>query len=320
MPTSRHHIPTIASLNAFATAAKYGNFTIAAQKLNTSQSAISRYITMLEQQLNTALFTRKHNRVYLTQKGAFFYQNIQQQLDNLAELIAILREETQQPYSLTIACSHDISHLYMIPRLKMLQQNLGNDVEIHINTMEYEQMPHHGHESDIELVYCQNNHIDESHHLILPERITPVCTKEFYQQHRKIMDNLSSDWFDLPLFFLDKNSNHTNNKHTRITQWTSWSDYFSHYHIKINDKKSMKQTRNFNNYAYLLEAVCLGKGIGLGWQGLIERHVQQNLLITPIAQTATMQGNHGLYARILSHQTNSKSSLITNALDSLTSA
>lgn len=36
----------------------------------------------------------------------------------------------------------------------------------------------------------------------------------------------------------------------------------------------------YYNYVYLLEAAAAGKGIGLAWRNLIERHLEEGMLVT----------------------------------------
>lgn len=61
-------------ITAFAHVAKEGNFSLAAEKLNVSQSAISQHIAKLEQALGSKLFIRDRDGFSLTSTGAEFYE------------------------------------------------------------------------------------------------------------------------------------------------------------------------------------------------------------------------------------------------------
>jgi LysR family hydrogen peroxide-inducible transcriptional activator len=61
-------------LEQFVTLARTRNFTRAAAELNVSQSALSRAIQKLEEQLGQPLFERKPREVLLTDLGEFFFR------------------------------------------------------------------------------------------------------------------------------------------------------------------------------------------------------------------------------------------------------
>ena len=60
MKLSRRLIPDVTTLQAFECAARHGSFTQAAHELNLTQSAVSRQIKDLEEQLGVLLFERAH--------------------------------------------------------------------------------------------------------------------------------------------------------------------------------------------------------------------------------------------------------------------
>ena len=50
----------------------------------------------------------------------------------------------------------------------------------------------------------------------------------------------------------------------------------------------------FSNYVYLLEAAAAGKGLALGWKGLIERHLQDGVLMPVVNEYVTF--DRAIYA------------------------
>lgn len=58
----------------FVAAAKYRNFSRAAEEFYLSQPAISHQIKKLEQELDTELFVRNTKKVALTESGALFWR------------------------------------------------------------------------------------------------------------------------------------------------------------------------------------------------------------------------------------------------------
>ena len=64
--------------------AKNGNITKAANELIVSQPAVSKSIKVLEEQLNTTLFTRNNNGVTLTTAGKIIYDKVKAAMDLIA--------------------------------------------------------------------------------------------------------------------------------------------------------------------------------------------------------------------------------------------
>src|SRR5210317_159470 len=134
MSKKRYRIPSSSALQAFEAAARHCNFSRAAEELHTSQSAISRHIANLEDNFNTLLFDRYQKRkLVLSQTGELLYRAVVSGLDNIQSAIDHI-SAMAQPDQLTLACTHEISHLYLLPRFEQLQQCLGEDRPIRIMT------------------------------------------------------------------------------------------------------------------------------------------------------------------------------------------
>ena len=66
-------LPSLDLLKGFEAAARLLSFTKAGEELYLSQSAVSRQIQELEEQLGVALFQRKHRALALTEAGQALY-------------------------------------------------------------------------------------------------------------------------------------------------------------------------------------------------------------------------------------------------------
>lgn len=82
----RRYLPSLSALHAFEAAARYMNFTKAAEDLGLTQSGISRQIRNLEDFLGTQLFHRSGPRLVLTETGANYYRDLALTLDRLEEI------------------------------------------------------------------------------------------------------------------------------------------------------------------------------------------------------------------------------------------
>jgi len=71
-------------LRIFHAVASAGSFTHAGQQLTLSQSAVSRQISALEEEISTPLFQRHARGLTLTDEGELLYKTVSEVLDKLA--------------------------------------------------------------------------------------------------------------------------------------------------------------------------------------------------------------------------------------------
>ncbi|MDH5926289.1 LysR family transcriptional regulator [Vibrio lentus] len=83
-------------LKAFEAAARLMSFTLAADELNVTQSAISRQIKQLEDELNASLVIRKHRAIELTEQGHDLYVALRDSYGNIESVIASWSEPKQK--------------------------------------------------------------------------------------------------------------------------------------------------------------------------------------------------------------------------------
>ena len=103
------------SLQAFVTVAKNGSFSLAAEQLFLTQSAVSKRISQLEEQLDSRLFDRIGRKVTLTESGNMLLPKAEQILLQLQDAKRSLSNLSGQiSGTLSIAASHHIS-LHRLP-------------------------------------------------------------------------------------------------------------------------------------------------------------------------------------------------------------
>lgn len=261
-------LPSTATLSAFESAARHSNFSRAAEELHTSQSAISRHIADLEARLQTRLFTRERKTVRLTEQGEFFYAAVTSGLRairNATEAVASWGHRQQ----ITIACTHEISHLFVMPRFERLQENVVDDATIRIMTYEYDALEQAiDPRIDIILTYDTGGSDNANAIPVMPETVRPVCSPKFCIDHNVELSGPPSDWQGMPLLRLTKPNR----------GWSSWDDWFEF----AGSNSVAPQFIDFDNYVYLLEACASGKGLALGWRGLVDRHLASGSLVTAV--------------------------------------
>jgi len=87
--------PTLRQMRAFIAVAKTGNFTLAAQFLHVTQSALSGLIKELEQTLGARVIDRSTRRIALTEMGKELYPLFSQMIDDLDRALANVADHAQ---------------------------------------------------------------------------------------------------------------------------------------------------------------------------------------------------------------------------------
>jgi DNA-binding transcriptional LysR family regulator len=121
-------------LEMFRAVAQDGTFTRAAQRLGVSQSAISRQVKLLEDELGGRLLHRGAKRVALTQAGELLLAvalRVQKEIDNVVSQIS--DTHTLLRGSLSIAGGMTVC-MYILPRVIKRFRSLYPQVDIRVST------------------------------------------------------------------------------------------------------------------------------------------------------------------------------------------
>ena len=119
-------------LRIFHAVASAGSFTHAGQMLTLSQSAVSRQISALEEEISTPLFQRHARGLTLTDEGELLYTAVTEVLARLAQAEEALKNIHDSPRgSLKITASHGIGAYWLLPRLKEFLREYP-EVQIHL--------------------------------------------------------------------------------------------------------------------------------------------------------------------------------------------
>jgi DNA-binding transcriptional LysR family regulator len=157
------------NLKAFITVAEIGSFSEAADRLYLTQSAISKRIALLEQQIGKRLFDRIARQVSLTEAGNELLpraRRILQEYENALQAINDLSGEASG--TLRLAISHHLGLHRLPPILKQFAQQYPNvtlDIEFMDSEKAYEKILHG--ESEVAVITLAL----ESHHNINSKKI-----------------------------------------------------------------------------------------------------------------------------------------------------
>ena len=108
-------------LRAFEAVARHLNFRAAAEELALTQSAVSRQIQGLEDDVGASLFHRHTRAVELTSAGALLLRAVSPSLDRIDGAVRQIRQSAgRKSVSLTTFAS--FASMWLIPRLEAFQQ------------------------------------------------------------------------------------------------------------------------------------------------------------------------------------------------------
>ncbi|CEI51309.1 Transcriptional regulator, LysR family [Acinetobacter bereziniae] len=86
------NMATLKQFNYLIRIVEEGGFIAAAEKLFIAQSALSRQIKLLEEEIGFEIFDRSDKKIKLTKAGQFFYLQVKNNLLNLNHIIENARE------------------------------------------------------------------------------------------------------------------------------------------------------------------------------------------------------------------------------------
>ena len=109
-------IPSVQSLLIFEVAARHLNFTVAAQELGSTQSAVSQQIRGLEQQLDLQLFKRIYRGVALTDTGEQLYEAVESGFEQMTSCLERLQKNRSR-LCINVATDFAFAVFWLLPRL-----------------------------------------------------------------------------------------------------------------------------------------------------------------------------------------------------------
>ena len=119
-------------LKIFHAVAEAGSFTSATVILNLSQSAISRQIQSLEDDLNVKLFERHARGLTLTQHGEYVYKTAHDVISKLKEVETSLGDQKNKPTGkITITTVRSFGTHWLTPRIQEFMQ-LHPEMEVEL--------------------------------------------------------------------------------------------------------------------------------------------------------------------------------------------
>jgi len=124
--------PTLRQMRAFVALAKTGNFTLAAQAMHVTQSALSGLIKELEQTLGAKVVDRSTRKILLTDIGRELYPLFSQMIDDLDGALANVADHTRLKKGIVRVAAPQLLSCTLLPEAIAAYRALHPDIEVRL--------------------------------------------------------------------------------------------------------------------------------------------------------------------------------------------
>ena len=270
MPARRYNLPHLAFFQGFEAAARTLSFTKAAEELFITQSAVSRQIKALEDNLGLKLFERRPRSLTLTEDGQALYRIATDVLDRLQFATDQLRAETRAR-QLSITTTTGFASLWLIPRLSRFTA-LHPDIDVRISattdTLNLERSV-----IDLAIRYCKPETAPEGAVRLFGDEMIPVCSRALLRDKTRPLKR-PQDLAHHTLLHFDYAG-----AETMYMDWGTWLTA-----LGIAELKSAGAL-HFRQYEQMIQAAISGQGVALGRQALVSDLIESRALVAPFKQT-----------------------------------
>ncbi len=129
---------TLKQFQYFIKIVEEGSFTAASEKLFIAQSALSRQMKLLEEEIDFQLFDRTDKKVKLTAAGEVFYKKIKDNMHYLNEIIGVSKNIAEGK-NRQIKIAHSSSIIMDDKKVQILKEiSLTQEINFEINTLSSE--------------------------------------------------------------------------------------------------------------------------------------------------------------------------------------
>ena len=256
-------------LRGFRSAARHLSFTRAAQDLFVTQSAISREIKTLEEQLGQPLFRRVNRTLQLTPAGEGLYRIAD---ETLTQLDAEVERITGASKVVAVTTTTGLASLWLAPRLQRFNRaHPGIDVRVVASNdkpnLERDQL-------DIAIRFVLAGTDVPDSEPVFDCKIYPACSPALAN------DKLHPIRTPADLAHHVRLDYESMRDGRRLSLWDFWFDKMKIPHVKP------ASTLQFPQYDQLVSAAIEGSGVGISVLPHTAQHLHQKALCVPFGMEA----------------------------------
>jgi LysR family transcriptional regulator, glycine cleavage system transcriptional activator len=259
-------LPPLDLLASFEAAARHLSFTKAAAERFVTQSAMSRQMRALEDDLGTPLFRRQHRALVLTEAGSRLFAVCTAVLAQLRGTVRELRAPSQREV-LALTTTPGLASFWLIPRLPAFTRaHPGIDVRLDAS-FELRQLAAEG--FDLAIRYARPEKVAGQR--LFGESVVPVCSPKLLAR--------------LPLKRPEELAQHTLLQlEPSVTggmpiEWEPWLQAIGLPTLQPASRLSL------SGYNELIAAAVAGHGVALGRRPLVDALLRERRLVAPLPRT-----------------------------------
>ncbi|MDQ2068608.1 LysR family transcriptional regulator [Natronospira bacteriovora] len=251
-------LPPLKTLPVFEAVARLSSFSLAAQELHVSQSAVSHQIRQLEDWLGEPLFLRTGRSIRLTEEGNQYYEHIVAALGQIQRASEQLQGNEDSQIRLAAYSSFAVS--WLIPRMQQLQRQhpqLDLDLEM------LSDLPHMSDRVGDCFIAINPRQRGFSSDLLYSEQMFPVCSRSYWQQmcdellEAALIEGPEPDWIETAWIQRFTLLSATSIFEKKNEDWARW--------LAADDQRMQADTRvqHFSHMLLAHEAARHHQGIAL---------------------------------------------------------
>ena len=256
-------------LRAFEAVARQLNFRAAAEELALTQSAVSRQIQGLENDVGVSLFLRHTRAVELTAAGAQLLRAVLPSIERIDSAVRQIRLSAGRK-SVAISTWASFASMWLIPRLEAFQQ-AHPDIDIRIDATDTS-VDLDTTDVDLALRYALPGQVPAHAEQLFGEQLTPVLSPWLLKSAPGLRKAN-----DLTRFALVEASDVHRTQHM---EWLSWQRWFNAQNLpRLEPKRWL-----YFNYAHqIAQAALTGQGVALVRTPLVAESLASGDLVEPFA-------------------------------------
>ncbi len=262
-------MPSLDLLVGFEAAARHLSFTKAGEELHLTQSAVSRQIKELEDQLGVPLFHRRHRALALTEGGQQFYAAAAQVITTMRSATSRLKAGSgRRPLSVTTTSS--FAALWLIPRLAgFTRRHPGIDVRITADSRVHD-LERDG--LDVAVRHGPASLAGPNAVRLFGERVFPVCSPKLMKAR--------------PLREPSDLKNHTLLQYDDPDARHPWLHWKTWLEVAGIPELRPAGTLSFSGFEQIIPAAVAGHGVALGRTPLVKDLLAAKELVAPFKTSA----------------------------------
>lgn len=249
-------------LRVFEAVGRLGSITGAAAELGLSQPAVSYQIRRTEEQVGAPLISRQHRGSRLTEAGETLFRAVHSGLERLDDAVRDIRAKAGSPV-IRIFTDYGFASFWLMPRVADFRQ-LHPGIEVHVVASQGLDGAFDG-SADAAILFGRKDDFPAAAHLLMPERVVPVCSPGYRTRHGPFAD--AEALARQPLLHLDT---------TGRPRWFTWTSWLAAQGVA---REPAQGDLGLNTYGFVIEAAMAEQGVALGWIGLVDAQLSNGTLV-----------------------------------------